>query len=1608
MASTPSPLPEPQQINLQPMDQLILAAANAVNGTHPEIVAGVGSTAQNLNDAVTNTQAAAQYANVQQQVDQLHGYSAKDQQQVWDGLTQSQQASYRAAGYKPPAPHRSLWGDITHYTVDDAASAASGVFSSRPVSDVLNAIASPLRNEQHVERTLFALMNPNANTPTGGNGPFGGFGGGVGLGDVLHQVTTLHDWSKAWSETSNGEQYLLPQVKREALDKYGQQTYGIAYQLATGKSAQDLIQAVGNNPTAQQQLAVQIQSKQVQDAVNFLNSGHVSVGRMIVGQGFLARHPAAGSLLSGPLDALFDIYGDPTVVGGKIAGDANAARYLVRDGGDVQRMYDGSPSVKRAFGNLAEAVRAGPEGVSRAMDLLGGSQAQKQAVTQLIAAQADSEDKVLQYFKDAADGKDAIEGNPSNAFSGQTLPKLTKLGQARLAAKGALRDRIDWAAEHQLSVSGVADADVVKPPGMMASINNRLLLGTGKFSRMATTLVNQGGVFDPNAPDAANVLRDIALEFLPRNVANDYVYRFAQDQDIGNRWDLFRSLMLQMGDKAGLSADQDAWNTWVGKFDSSYGRIYAPRGLDEMAGDGDTPEHVGLLKNHMADRWAVPRYRDLVIQGRKAVGTKSLTGAINANWMDSFMNMWRPLTLAHPGFAIRVGGEEAFGQILRDGPVAYLRAAGARSYAKAAIRKALEDTGETPLADTTGDDLTENALAETWDRHTAHLPDTIKDGIHTVGDMLRESVVDNVRRALSATGQALAPAEYRAAVDRAMAEGIGEDGMPDELTAMHSYDPGQTNGDIDGQRFIRAKIDGKPSIAELKPGDEYKLYRPGDTWYYNMWYRALHQLASDDWGRQALLKGSYNDMYGFPGRVQRVADTLEADPSWRQLSVRATKDTGGRLVGAGQITQRQAAEDHATQIIKLVDTLTRSPDTQQEIPGLVDHMLTNGKPPTIAALEEVERKDMPYAVQGPETIMVKHGENVINRATGWLFKHQIGPQINWISRQPMWWHNYTMALRDQSAFEDALRESGMSEENVSKLVHDNARDKAIENTMKYVHNPELRSQMSTVTRNLAPFWFAQEQFYKRWARTFAYAPEAFRVAQLISQGVRHSGFTHIDPETKQEYFVYPGSDLVQGVLTDVLSRFGIQAAIPVEAGLTGQVSMLNPGLERLGLPSWGPLLNVPMDGLKQIDPHMTAAIDKIQGSVSANQGYLSAVIPSNVLHAMQIGFPQLGAQGQLASAQMQAIQYLEATGHGMGTAATTQVASRQIANPQPGDYVLEGSEAYVYQPDGKWQLNNSQTMDSYLRRVKNWSRIFLVTRAIYGFAAPAAPETQFNPDGLDTQLKTLMGQMPFDEAIATFLQEHPDATPLTVFETQSQTGSTLPATAAAMNFLDDNSKLVNDYPLAATYFIPQADTQGPYSDAGYQEQLAEGLRQKKDPSTFYNEVMYQQAARIYFQVEDQKNTMLANHTVSSKDIDDQWTQWSEQFMAANPIFAGLLGNAGTPGVVASGETGRQQIMEQVGSALQDKSTPQNGQTAALGVLYQNWVTWQQMTQSYGNPSQPAPSAAMAASVDEQFALWLSTFEQENPGVQGLVDRAIRPDLSTALNDLAAQGTVITL
>ena len=238
------------------MDVMLAAAAGATGGTHPDAVVGAAQSAKSPDEAATNAQAIAGYANYSAAAKQLKGESLGNQSQAWDQFSPRDQDGLKAVGYVPPGQGGGLLGDI-----ERGASAIPGLVG-RGIGDITNMLGAPLRAEQHVERTALALLTAPA------------------------------DFAQAWDETTNGRAYIQPGFKQSALAQYGQQTYGLAYKLATGQTQQQILAAT---PAAQQQqVGNALNSSAVQQATAFLNNGHLSVGRESgrPGDGGQARFPA--------------------------------------------------------------------------------------------------------------------------------------------------------------------------------------------------------------------------------------------------------------------------------------------------------------------------------------------------------------------------------------------------------------------------------------------------------------------------------------------------------------------------------------------------------------------------------------------------------------------------------------------------------------------------------------------------------------------------------------------------------------------------------------------------------------------------------------------------------------------------------------------------------------------------------------------------------------------------------------------------------------------------------------------------------------------------------------------------------------------------------------------------------------------------------------------------------------------------------------------------------------------------------------------------------------------------------------------------------------------
>ena len=335
VASEPEQLPQ-QQPDMGPLDLMLAVASASINSTHPDVAVGAAQTAQTPDQAVTNAQSMAGFANAGIAKQNLEQENGTNQQQTWQQLNPTQQDQLQAHGYQPP---KNRGWSLNPWT--DAYKVGSAILHNRVVSDITNALGAPQRSEQHVFRTVF---DTNSN----------------------YSMLSPDDWARAWNETSNGQAYIDPGFKAFARQKYGQATYDMAYKLATGQTAQSILAAT---PQAQQAAVnALLQAQETQEAAQYLDAGHLSEGRVaadaIMGQG-RGDYAASGVTerngfyrwVSGGIDATMDWFGDPTVVGTKYLGGLKGARFLVKNGDDAVDLYNHSSSVRRFAGRAASSVR---------------------------------------------------------------------------------------------------------------------------------------------------------------------------------------------------------------------------------------------------------------------------------------------------------------------------------------------------------------------------------------------------------------------------------------------------------------------------------------------------------------------------------------------------------------------------------------------------------------------------------------------------------------------------------------------------------------------------------------------------------------------------------------------------------------------------------------------------------------------------------------------------------------------------------------------------------------------------------------------------------------------------------------------------------------------------------------------------------------------------------------------------------------------------------------------------------------------------------------------------------------------------------------------------
>lgn len=479
-------------------------------------------------------------------------------------------------------------------------------------------------------------------------------------------------------------------------------------------------------------------------------------------------------------------------------------------------------------------------------------------------------------------------------------------------------------------------------------------------------------------------------------------------------------------------------------------------------------------------------------------------------------------------------------------------------------------------------------------------------------------------------------------------------------------------------------------------------------------------------------------------------------------------------------------------------------------------------------------------------------------------------------------------------------------------------DLAINRVIGFVDNPHVRSNLAFSARNVARYYRANEDFYRRAARVLREnGPQSIVRLRLANEGLEHIGFIHED-ENGEKYFTFPVDEIMFNAYMMVMGPvMGIETRRPMPMALSGKIKMLTPSLDpESNFPTFaGPFVSMAWNTFKKIVPNellSEGAKDTVTrglfGQYADNASFFDSIIPSSVKRTWNAARAMSGYDdSQVASATMKAMAYYAATDQG----------------PKPD-----------------W---SKAKRDQYLYDVKATARNLVFIRNVLGIFSPVSPQFSTIEDVpkevLDTgavsfkqefqrivQAESAKGNTDaWNTAVRKWTKLNPGRLVYTVSESETSTIAPLRYTKEAVSWVKSNKSFVDKYREAAVFLMPRVDN---FDLDAYAFMKREGLIQTKDIDKYFEEITNVQVENQYYDVKN-KYEELINSTPFSDVSSGYKAQMDAEMKAikdANPFLRRKLEQFdGTTQL-------KRDIVENMSEALNSGMIPENASTRRMREL----------------------------------------------------------------------------
>ena len=1358
---------------------------------------------------------------------------------------------------------------------------------------------------------------------------------------ALDQGVPLVGAGNAWDIANDkGDKVFSPNRIEKAKRQYGSDRISLAMRVSKGDKLSDIM-ATGTD--AEKQIAALVQQNKDtlwNDALDTVSAAKYSPGRFAANivdaltPGDLIKNGFMYKAISGAVDAAYRVFADPTLALGKAKKMVDISRYsldVVVGGGKVDEVF-ARPAVANFWNTYGaqlskyrEAVASGDKAAAvaakRQLEITApefGPAVIKSFIN--IDTPIKDANTARAFFLNADQTKEMMKGQIGRKRV--MIPRLDALRKARIATVTTANKTfdIDFMGSKfvdNLFFGGAATDDgikdtlignreaivsAIKPKydtkGMarfsMEQIQYRIDRFKAKFEKVP---IFDNATMDVTAADSTKKVYQYARLVLPRNDAKLIAQAF-DDAEVGLKKEIFYGLQSTIADIRGLNVTaegQPIARALQGKTKPNFALTEIRNGVEYNPAALPNGEQVGLILSDLSDFVTTLSVRDIDRASARSGLIMKLLGVAHSGWVDKMTSMWSFATLAGPRYAIRNASEDLMVHLaIGESPFGLVkgRMLSTRLRTAQQMEKGLTKAGKVannPLGGALRfinrkEAKAYGAAIEAAEGDVTKIREIMANALNE-GKMARFYAKTGMGKFTAADREALAAQIKHGDLDNALMDVV--EGGKNSFTGVDSY-----------TRTLNFARKNKVRTEELK----YNLPKNISRAKGSRGMTRMAPLSSTEtevaW---AMRIGYYsNDKLG--GIAVANLDNEEAAVG--KLFAWLDDKGNEKLVKSFRLEENDISkEEHAQRIYDAAKQLFVKRD------GKTINLDLLGKvrkydPETGAykitgeiSLDDLPNSidDVPEYILGPQLVAVSDTGNYASSIMEWGWDW-LGNANARFSREPMvlqevikirkefkktgfdtaFIASYKRGITDEKAL---IKAEARAQKDLAEIVE----ERAAAQTLAYVDNPLVQSQLAFSGRNFARFYRATEDFYRRVYRVVRYNPESIARASLTYEGITHSGWIQHDDQG-EPYFVYPGTQYVYKAVQTAMTALGVPAEfkVPLPVQFGANLKMITPSLNP---DSAIPTLAGPLSGISVkvaaniVDIFSPSAADRITttflGKYAEDQPMVSAFLPAHV-NRIYSAMNKDERDGQYASAMRKSMTYLEASGHGL--------EQKFDANNNPIPFT-------------------AKELEDYRVKLKNTTLGILGMRVIYGFVAPASPSVQLKSDMQDwvrnngeANFKQVWYGLldktgDYDKAMAEWVKYYPDQIPFTISESDRSTTAYFRYAVESGDFVDNNQELFKNNKQGAAFLIPHKNG---YSWDAYKTMTDMGLRKNKTVSDFLREVQTAADMQAYY---EKKNQYEANLESVGTDFErsqlrKEFTDWATIFKSGRPLVQEELAQGG--------------------------------------------------------------------------------------------------------------------